>query len=462
MSHESVHAEAEQRALAAQSARASLGGAKARLMALGVFLPILVALHLLGFSGWGDAILPLAAAFGIHGALYAARHHRLAARVLPFLFFVDVAIIFEVVTRLMPGSPWPTALATFSVGLFAVVVVMASTTMDRRVIWATALGASAAVFGVMRIAGNPHDTTLPAVAVVLLIAGVQTGLIKQLRNMVRELASTEVDWRVANDRVEELTRARDTIEQLLGEQRAHNDELRRLQTDKEALAALLVHDLRAPLGSLRANLDWARSELPPETDAEVATSLLDASTEAIRLGSMINDLLDITRLESGSFPLDRQPGVAEETLDAVVRHLGAQARARRVKLVLEPPPRVFLDVDHPLLRRALENLVSNALRYTPAEGTVRLEGRVRGEAFEFVVRNEGPSISPDARATLFDKFVQAGNRAENRRAGWGLGLYFCKLCVDAHGGSISLEDAPGWGASFVVQLPRALDTKAAA
>jgi signal transduction histidine kinase len=71
----------------------------------------------------------------------------------------------------------------------------------------------------------------------------------------------------------------------------------------------------------------------------------------------------------------------------------------------------------------------------------------------FAVRNDGPVIPEAARGALFDKFVQAGSAQENRRAGWGLGLYFCKLCVDAHRGHIGVQDEPGWPTSFVIRIP---------
>ncbi|HEY0880915.1 MAG TPA: ATP-binding protein, partial [Archangium sp.] len=109
--------------------------------------------------------------------------------------------------------------------------------------------------------------------------------------------------------------------------------------------------------------------------------------------------------------------------------------------------------------RALENLCSNALRYTPAGGRIQLEAVQRDETLVFAIRNDGPTIPLEARPRLFDKYVQAGSTHENRRAGWGLGLYFVKIALDAHGGKVQVTDAPGWATSFELSLPNAVEPR---
>ncbi len=234
---------------------------------------------------------------------------------------------------------------------------------------------------------------------------------------------------------------------------AHNSRLVALQEDKDRLTSLLVHDLRAPLGAVRANLDWVKGELPSDFDPEVVNALTEARQVTDRLAGMIGDLLDIARLESGDFPVTLAPQPSLPMLTRLQRQLQAQGRERRVTVELEAED-VVLDADHGLLIRTLENIASNALRYTPTGGRVRLEGRRVGDEFVFAVRNNGPAIPAKARATLFDKYVQAGSSpGENRRVGWGLGLYFCKLCVDAHKGSIEVLEEVDWPTSFIVRVP---------
>jgi signal transduction histidine kinase len=261
--------------------------------------------------------------------------------------------------------------------------------------------------------------------------------------------------------LDELIEARATIERLRTDLQSRNARLGALQTDQQSLTALLVHDLRAPLSAVRANLDWVKGELPKDFDDEVLSALTEARLVTDRLAGMIGDLLNITRLESGALPLDRQPQPFAATLEALHKQLEAQARGRRITVELEVHDAV-LEADHSLLMRTLENLSSNALRYTPSGGRIRLEGRTVDDEVFFAIRNDGPVIPEAVRAALFEKYVQVGSAQENRRAGWGLGLYFCKLCVDAHGGRIGVEDEAGWSTSFVIRMPGVVTTLRAA
>lgn len=250
----------------------------------------------------------------------------------------------------------------------------------------------------------------------------------------------------------ELAQARATIAQLSLEGRAKDARLALLQADQESMTSLLVHDLRAPLAAMRANLDWVKGELPRDFDAEVLEALAEARQVTDRLAGMIGDLLNITRLEGGLLPLSRDAQPCGAMVESVHRRLLAAAHDRRVTVECEAED-VVLEAEHGLLMRALENLASSALRYTPSGGRLRLEAKRVGPELVFAVRNDGPPISAEVRASLFEKYVQAGSTQDHRRAGWGLGLYFCKLCVDAHGGRLDVVDVEGWATSFEVRLP---------
>jgi signal transduction histidine kinase len=116
------------------------------------------------------------------------------------------------------------------------------------------------------------------------------------------------------------------------------------------------------------------------------------------------------------------------------------------------PPELELVGDTELLVRVVENLASNALRYAPTGGRVRLEAGTAPDCRWLAVRNDGPPIPPETRARIFDKYVQ-GEAEKDSRRGYGLGLYFSRLAAEAHGGPLAVEDAPGWSTSFVVRLP---------
>jgi signal transduction histidine kinase len=169
---------------------------------------------------------------------------------------------------------------------------------------------------------------------------------------------------------------------------------------------------------------------------------------------MISELLDLPRLEEGKLQL-RPQRIDTGTLFEEVRmaFVGA-AQFRRLSLEVEASSGLVLHGDKALLTRVVENLVANALRYTPPGGRVRVEAGMEAGTPYLAVRNDGAPIAPELRARIFDKHVQ-GEQERNTRKGYGLGLYFSRLAVEAHGGRIAVEDASGWPTSFVARLPNA-------
>ncbi|MBL8914290.1 MAG: hypothetical protein JNM17_26530 [Archangium sp.] len=278
-----------------------------------------------------------------------------------------------------------------------------------------------------------------------ILAVTQGSVGARLRRMVKDL-------RAERDQVSELTVAQRQIEGLLERSRQQNEQLRSLQNDKDALTSLLIHDLRAPLGALRANIEWLKQELASTDDPDIVDALVQSRQVTDRVTGMIGDLLNINRLENGDMPFVAEEKPSRMILEVLHQQLTALARERRIKVELHAED-ALLSADHALLQRALENISANALRYTPTGGTIRIEGIVRDGQLQYAIRNSGPVIPAHVRATLFEKYVQAGNAQDNRRAGWGLGLYFCKLAVDAHRGTIGVEDVEGWPTSFVLRIP---------
>lgn len=228
-------------------------------------------------------------------------------------------------------------------------------------------------------------------------------------------------------------------------QEEHLDEMR------EDLTRTLVHDLRSPLSSILASLEvLSRTALTSEQSRMVQI----AQSNGERLLRLVSSILDVDRLESGAMPLERQrvplgPLVAE-TLERQ-RPLAAAKKLRLASGVPEDLPDAWVDRD--VVSRVLENLVSNAVKFTPLRGTVQVEARVGTEPgfLEAAVVDSGPGVPPDMRPRLFQKF--ATGRQAGR--GSGLGLAFCRLAVEAHGGKIWVEDAPQGGAVFRFTLPAA-------
>jgi two-component system, OmpR family, heavy metal sensor histidine kinase CusS len=446
--------QAEEQSFAEQSARASAAALRARFVLFAFVVPVLLALQQWGGPGWDFNLTPVVC-FGLCSAvLFALRRRAFVLRVSPFLFVLDVLLVFEVQRRSLQSSPFPAGVAGFSLGLFSLLISLTGSTMRVPPIVLVAAAAIPAQVTLMRLAGVSAGAQVLAAFVLLAVVSTQTGINARLRRMVRSMASSEIAWRQEHQQVTELLEARATIERLLLEARAQNAELVTLQAEKDSLTSLLVHDLRAPLGAVRANLDWIGGELPAGSDPEIISAVSESRQVTDRLSGMIGDLLNISQLERGALQLAREAKPCSEMLAALHRQLQAQARSRRISVEFQCDD-VILEADHALLMRALENIASNALRYTPAGGRLRLEAHQEGDAVVYSVRNDGPVIPQSKRAGLFEKYVQAGSAGDNRRAGWGLGLYFCRLCMDAHGGTIGVVDRAGWATSFDLRVPGA-------
>jgi two-component system, sensor histidine kinase and response regulator len=232
--------------------------------------------------------------------------------------------------------------------------------------------------------------------------------------------------------------------------RRQRDDLMRLQLQKERLTAFVVHDLKNPVNALdlHAQILLRDQALP----ASARESVEHIRQEARALTRMVMNLLDIGKSEEASL-VPRQsdvdlPALAAELLQAF------EVKARIGGVTLTSSIEVnTLRVDADLFRRVLENLLDNAVRHAPAGSTVRLLARPADDGTELRVSDGGRGIPAEMLERVFDRYVRVENGGEGSRSGHGLGLAFCKLAVEAHGGRIWVEDAHP-GAAFVVRLPR--------
>jgi PAS domain S-box-containing protein len=226
---------------------------------------------------------------------------------------------------------------------------------------------------------------------------------------------------------------------------------------RDDLTHMLIHDLRGPLASILTSLALIQHMAPPgkPLDADTSEVLRLARTSGQHLLHMINQLLDVARIESGAVPLQRERVSPEELLAATVERLRPAAEAATIQLMAEAAPGLpELLVDVHLIGRVLDNLGDNAVKFSPNGSSIHLWARPATSApgVLFGVSDQGPGIPADVQIHLFEKFNRLPN-IQGRRVGTGLGLAFCRLVVDAHGGEIGVESAPGKGSTFVVRLP---------
>jgi signal transduction histidine kinase len=166
---------------------------------------------------------------------------------------------------------------------------------------------------------------------------------------------------------------------------------------------------------------------------------------------MVSQILETAKLEEGQLFLERSSIGAAELLRQVAHQLAPMARDKTVEVRVEADPDLELRGDPRLFGRVFENLLSNSIRHAPTGGQILLCARREERTCRMSVHNNGPPIAARDRDRIFAKFQQGGDGA--RLGGWGLGLYFCRMVLEAHEGTIVVEDAEGWSTSFVMRVP---------
>jgi two-component system sensor histidine kinase KdpD len=218
---------------------------------------------------------------------------------------------------------------------------------------------------------------------------------------------------------------------------------------RNALLSTLSHDLRTPLTAIVGLSSAVLQQLAhaPAAQRELAHDLHE---EAHRMSSMVSNLLDMARLQSGSVPLNREWQTLEEVVGSALRATGRVLGNRSVQVSL-PEDLPLLHFDAVLLERVLVNLLENAAKYTPAESQIAVAAARDGHAVRVWVDDFGPGLPPGMEDRIFERFTR-GER-EMSRPGTGLGLALCRAIVEAHGGRIWAENRPGGGARFAFTLP---------
>jgi signal transduction histidine kinase len=226
-----------------------------------------------------------------------------------------------------------------------------------------------------------------------------------------------------------------------------------LRDKKRVLAALVVHDLRTPLSAIQGYIDLIRGELGADPSKQLLQYVDDASALIHKALGLVATILDVDELEDGILHAEPQPVQLGELIEHAQIAIRAHFEVRELRFELELAPDLQVRLDPDLFGRVLENLLDNAARYTPRGGRCVIGARRAGDGIEIAIGNSGPPVPAADRAAIFGRYFQIERRRASARANRGLGLYFCKLAVEAHGGTIHVEERGDLGAVFVVRLP---------
>jgi signal transduction histidine kinase len=228
-----------------------------------------------------------------------------------------------------------------------------------------------------------------------------------------------------------------------------------LEKFKQELISIVSHELRTPLMSISSSLQLFESDIFGSLTDKGVNRLKIASEEANRLIRLINNLLDIEKMDAGKFVFDCSEFDAAELVKSSIASVAQAAEAKEIALqqdIGDPAMRVHGDRDR--LCQVLINLLSNAIKFSPEKEaiTVKVE-RIEGNEFRFSVIDRGRGIPEEKRLKIFDRFVQVEKADETVKGGSGLGLAISKAIVEQHGGSIGVDSEPGMGSTFWFKLP---------
>lgn len=233
-------------------------------------------------------------------------------------------------------------------------------------------------------------------------------------------------------------------------------ERKNLDKLREDLASMIYHDLRSPLANVVSGLDVLEMMLPPDSDPTIQSVLDIAMRSTERVQRLANSLLDTSRLEAGERLGSPDAVPVSDLMQAAMEATQPGAEAKEVALevsVAKDLPKVMADAE--MIKRVLINLIENAIKYSKEGQKVAVSAKRKGEEVEFWVQDEGRGIPKSEHERIFEKFTRVQSGATGSTKGLGLGLAYCKLAVEGHGGKIWVESETGHGARFVFTLPAA-------
>ncbi len=384
-----------------------------------------------------------------YSVLLALRRRRGVHAALAIAAVTDVLVVAFAGWRCDPGDA---ASAGFLMGVMLLMLLFSGFTLPRA--QAAALGAVATAWQVLL--GLRLELRADFVASMALVTGSFAVAATWASTRMMELAARHA----VGDYTGQLVRTqRDALASANREIAAQRDQVVAAQAQAEMLSKLVVHDLRNPLAALHQFVSLARDRLrstgaaPPPHELAAAQEDLDlALEEGGRLAAMIGDLLLISRLETTALRPSRNPTPVRALLETVAVGMAHRAADHRATIAVTAPASLTAPLDMELVRRLLENLASNALRFVEDGGRIELAGDAVNGVLVLAVRNTGSAVPPELRPQLFERHSGGAARTAYNL---GLGLYLCRLVAEAHGGTMAVGDAPGWSTSFEARLPLA-------
>ena len=232
-----------------------------------------------------------------------------------------------------------------------------------------------------------------------------------------------------------------------------NREMERANRLKSEFLASMSHELRTPLHTIIGFSELLGEQLEGPLNEKQQRFIQHIHKDSLHLLELINDILDLSKIEAGKSELRHEPFEVSSAIEEVLRSIRPQGMSKSLHIESEVAVPAALDADRVRFKQILLNLLSNAVKFTPEGGTVRVEACLRDGFAEISVIDTGIGIPTEEHEAVFDKFYQVGHTTKGVREGTGLGLAITKRLVEEHGGTIRLESEPGKGSRFTFTLP---------
>ncbi len=261
--------------------------------------------------------------------------------------------------------------------------------------------------------------------------------------------------RELRQKAEELDRANQLLTKREHELTLTNERLLELDKVKTEFISVAAHQLRTPLAAIKWTLALLVDEHSDTLTAKQSSYLVKAYESNERMLRLINDMLVVTRIESGKMQYSFSSIHIEDLVDSVLVDFSGQARARDIILTFERPETAlpYVTADPEKIHLVLQNLIENALYYTKDKGAISLFAKREGDLIKVLVKDNGIGIPPHQQSSIFNKFFRADNALKVKTDGSGLGLFVAKSIVDAHRGEIGFESTEGVGSTFYFTIP---------
>lgn len=262
-------------------------------------------------------------------------------------------------------------------------------------------------------------------------------------------------------RFEEIERFNEVLQQRVDDAtrqlRATNKKLKELNNSKDDFISMTSHQLRTPLTSIKGYISLVADGDAGKVNAAQRKLLAQAYSGSEKLVYLVADLLNVSRIKTGKFTLERQPTNLVELVKAEVEQLKEEAASRGLELVCEVPDSFpTLQLDETKLRQVVMNYIDNAIYYTPRGGRVVAQLKEFPHSIEFRVIDNGIGVPKAERHQLFQKFYRAKNAQRTRPDGTGLGLYMAQKVIASHGGAIIFDTEEGKGSQFGFMFPKSM------